>query len=192
MTNRTYDCYRWESKSSRVHVGPAIATTMCAVALLLSGLMLLPGLFGYSRYVITSGSMTGTYDRGSIVFDKVVPVDELRVGDVITYTPPPGAGPDGRITHRIAWVGTDQLGRRIFRTKGDANATADPWTFTLDQPTQAKVAFHVPWVGYVFAALSIRIVRMLVIGLPALLLATAALGGLRRDARAASGERAVR
>jgi signal peptidase len=192
MTNRTYDCYRWEPKSSRVHVGPAIATTMCAVALLLSGLMLLPGPFGYSRYVITSGSMTGTYDRGSIVFDKVVPVDELRVGDVITYTPPPGAGPDGRITHRIAWVGTDWLGRRIFRTKGDANATPDPWTFTLDQPTQAKVAFHVPWVGYVFAALSIRVVRMLVIGLPALLLAAAALGGLRREANAAAAKRARR
>src|SRR5919199_902688 len=50
------------------------------------------------RYEFTSGSMTGTYDRGSIVFDKVVPVDQLQVGDVITYTPPPGSGPQGRIT----------------------------------------------------------------------------------------------
>ena len=60
--------------------------------------MILPGLFGYQRYVITSGSMTGTYDRGSVVFADVVPVSDLRVGDVITYTPPPGSGPDGLVT----------------------------------------------------------------------------------------------
>lgn len=186
MTNRTHDCYRWEPRSSRKRVAPAIPTVLCAVCFALAGLMLLPGLFGYSRYVITSGSMTGTYDRGSIVFDKVVPVDQLVVGDVITYTPPPGAGPEGRVTHRIAWIGSDQFGRRVYRTKGDANATADPWTFTLDQPTQAKVAFHVPYVGFVFAALSIRDLRMLVIGLPALLVAIAAFGSLRREAHAAA------
>ncbi len=188
MTNRTYDCYRWEPKSSRRRVAPAVATVLCAVCVGLAGLMLLPGLFGYSRYVITSGSMTGTYDRGSIVFDKVVPVDELVVGDVITYTPPPGYGPEGRVTHRVAWIGADEFGRRVFRTKGDANTTADPWTFTLDQPTQAKVAFHVPYVGFVFAALSIRGVRMLLIGIPALLIAIAAFAGLRREAHAAGQE----
>jgi signal peptidase len=186
MTNPTYDCYQWEPKSPRKRLGAAIATALCAVSIALAGLMLLPGFFGYSRYVITSGSMTGTYDRGSIVFDKVVPVDQLAVGDVITYTPPPGSGPQGRITHRIVWIGSDQLGRRIFRTKGDANVSADPWTFSLDQPTQARVAFHVPYVGYVFAALSIRDVRMLFIGLPALLVAVAALAGLRREAHSAA------
>jgi signal peptidase len=167
-------------------MAPTIATALCVVCLALAGLMLVPGLFGYSRFVITSGSMTGTYDRGSIVFDKVVPVAELQVGDAITYTPPPGSGPEGLVTHRIAWIGADQFGRRVYRTKGDANGTADPWTFTLDRPTQAKVAFHVPYVGFVFAALSIRDVRMLVIGLPALLLGIAALGGLRREARSAA------
>lgn len=185
MSSKTYDCYRWQPKSSRRSVGKALATALCAVCLALAGLMLLPGLFGYSRFVITSGSMTGTYDRGSVVFDKVVPVDQLQVGDAITYTPPPGSGPEGRITHRIAWIGGDQFGRRVFRTKGDANESADPWTFTLDSPTQARVAFHVPYVGYIFAALSMRHVRMLVLGLPALLLGIAALGGLRREAHQA-------
>jgi signal peptidase I len=192
MTNRTYDCYRWESRSPRKYVGPTLATALCAVCLVLAGLMLLPGLFGYSRYVITSGSMTGTYDRGSIVFDQTVPVNELEVGDVITYTPPRGAGPEGFVTHRIAWIGADQFGRRVYRTKGDANATADPWTFTLDQPMQARVAFHVPCVGFVFAALSIPAVRMLLIGLPALLVVVAAFAGLRREAHSAAGTGATR
>jgi signal peptidase len=153
--------------------------------LALAGLMLLPGLLGYQRYVITSGSMTGTYDRGSVVFDKVIPVADLQVGDAITYTPPRGSGPSGRITHRIVWMGSDQFGRLILRTKGDANQTADPWTFSLDGATQARVAFHVPYVGYLLAALSIRQARMVVIGLPALLIAIAVLAGFRRDVRKA-------
>jgi signal peptidase I len=188
MSVNAYDCYRWEPKSSRRSVGKALVTGLCVACLALAGLMLLPGLFGYSRYVITSGSMTGTYDRGSIVFDKVVPTSELQVGDAITYTPPAGSGPEGMITHRINSISTGPFGQRVFRTKGDANESVDPWTFSLDSPTQARVAYHVPYVGYIFAALSIPKVRMLVLGLPALLLGIAALGGLRREAHEAATE----
>lgn len=188
MTTKTaYDYhYRWEPRSPRKRLGTALATALCAACLSLAGLMLLPGLLGYQRYVITSGSMTGTYDRGSVVFDKVVPVSDLRVGDAITYMPPPGSGPSGRITHRIVWIGSDTFGRQTLRTKGDANEAADPWTFTLDGATQARVAFHVPYVGYVLSALAIRQVRMAVIGLPALLIAFAVLVGFLRDVRKAT------
>jgi signal peptidase I len=192
MTTKTAYDYRWEPRSPRRRLGTALATALCAACLGLAGLMVLPGLLGYQRYVITSGSMTGTYDRGSVVFDDVVQVSDLRVGDVITYTPPAGSGPSGLITHRIAWIGSDQFGRRLLRTKGDANATPDPWTFTLDGPTQARAAFHVPYVGYALSALSIRKARMIVIGLPALLVAAALLFGLGRDVRSAGATREVR
>jgi signal peptidase len=192
MTKTAYDHqYRWEPKRPpKRRLGSALATALCAVCLGLAALMLLPGLFGYQRYVITSGSMTGTYDRGSVVFDQVVPVSDLQVGDVITYTPPPGSGPSGRITHRIVWIGSDQFGGRALRTKGDANEAVDPWTFTLHGATQARVSFHVPYVGYALSALAIRNVRMVLIGLPALLIALAVLAGFRRDARAATGDEA--
>ena len=80
MTTKTaYDYhYRWEPKSPRKRLGTALATALCAACLALAGLMLLPGLLGYQRYVITSGSMTGTYDRGSVVFDKVVRNENLE------------------------------------------------------------------------------------------------------------------
>jgi signal peptidase len=186
-TKAAYDYHpRWEPRSPRQRFGTVLATALCAACLGLAGLMLLPGLLGYQRYVITSGSMTGTYDRGSIVFDDVVAVSDLRVGDAITYTPPPGSGPSGRITHRIVWIGSDQFGRSALRTQGDANESADPWTFTLNGPTQARVAFHVPYVGYVLSALAIRQARMLLIGLPALLIAVAIVLGFRRDVRKAA------
>jgi signal peptidase I len=160
---------------------------LTALAVLVAAAVLVPALLGYQRYVITSGSMTGTYDRGSIVYDRVVPTRELNVGDVITYDPPAGAGPAGLVTHRIASITPQPGGARVFRTKGDANPVEDPWTFTLSRPTQARVAFHLPYVGFVLAALADRTLRMIVIGVPALLVALSVLAGLWREA----GEAAV-
>ncbi len=148
----------------------------------LAAILLIPAALGYQRYVIVSGSMTGTYDRGSIVYDKEVPVSGLRVGDPITYP---------RASRRLAREAADSPhrldrpnggGEEIYRTKGDANETADPWTFTLEKPAQAKVAFSVPYVGYFLAALSIPTVRMLAIGIPAVLVAFLILAGIWRDA----------
>jgi signal peptidase len=115
--------------------------------------------------------MSGAYDRGSIVFARRVPVSSLEVGDVITYTPPAGTGVRSRLTHRIVSVARTRDGERVFQTKGDANPGPDPWRFTLPHREQARAAFGVPLVGYVPAALSVRELRMLVIGLPALVIA---------------------
>jgi signal peptidase len=144
--------------------------------------MLLPAAFGYQRYVIVSGSMTGTYDQGSIVFDKTVPTSDLKVGDVITYAPPRSSGETGLITHRIYSISDHGKGGVTYRTKGDANPQPDPWRFQLDQPTQAKVAFAIPYLGYGIAALSMLPIRMIIIGLPALLIAVALIARMWREA----------
>jgi signal peptidase I len=156
------------------------STLLLAAGLLLGVLMVAPSLFGWQRYVIVSGSMTGTYDRGSVVFDQVVPTSELKVGDVITYRPPASSGVGHLVTHRIAAVTTGH-GTRVFRTKGDANQVADPWTFTLPGRTQARVRAGVPYAGFAIAALSDRRVRMIVVGLPAALIALSSLAGLWRE-----------
>ena len=164
-------------------VGRVICALLVAAGLLFGAFLIAPGLLGWERYVIVSGSMTGTYDRGSLVFDEVVPVGSLRAGDVITYQPPPGAGSDHLITHRIVSIRDS-----VLRTKGDANAAADPWPFTLSEPTQARARFSVPYAGYLLLALADRQLRVIVLGLPALLIALVALGRLWR----ALGEEARR
>ena len=191
MTTQAYDPYRWQPTSLRERVRKAAATLACVVCVALAAVMLFPAALGYERYVITSGSMTGAYDRGSIVFAKAVPVADLRVGDVITYVPPAGGGVSGLITHRIASIEPDTAGRSVFRTQGDANPGPDPWTFTLDEPTQARVGFHLPYIGFAFAALADRQLRMLVIGLPALLLGLAAAGRIVREPRPEQATRAA-
>jgi signal peptidase len=163
-------------------IARALSALVLAAGLLFGVLLVLPAALGWQRYIITSGSMTGTHDRGSLVLDEVVPVSELRVGDVITYRPPPGAGPAGLVTHRIAEISRDKLGRRMFRTKGDANRAADPWTFALPKGEQARVRVGVPYVGFALAALGRRDLRILIVGVPAGLIALMSIAGLWREA----------
>jgi signal peptidase len=164
-------------------LGRVLCALLVAAGVLFGLFLVAPSLLGWERYVIVSGSMTGTYDRGSLVFDEVVPVKSLKAGDVITYRPPRGSGPTGLVTHRIHAIGRDpKTHGPVFRTKGDFNKVADPWTFTLPNRTQARVVWGVPYAGFALAALAQRQVRMLLVGLPALLIALIVMTGLFRDA----------
>ena len=151
----------------------SLTTTLLAAA------FLVPSAIGLQRFVITGTSMTGTIDYGSVAFDEVVPISELEVGDIITYTPPAGTGVDHLVTHRIV-----SIHAKTFRTKGDAVPQRDPWKFQLNAPVQPRVKFAVPYAGFVFIALADRTTRMVVIGLPAGLIALISLlqvlAGLRR------------
>jgi signal peptidase I len=141
--------------------------------------MFLPSLFGYQRFVLVGGSMEPTIHRGSLVFDRVVPVASLRPGDVITYVRPGDADP---VTHRIIARRAGAHGETVFRTRGDANPEPDLRPFTLDRPTQARFAFAIPYAGYAFMLLASREARLVLLVLPALVLALLTLARLWRDA----------
>ncbi|MGJ9373898.1 signal peptidase I [Nesterenkonia sp. CF4.4] len=158
---KTHHLRRASGKALGVLVNLAAIATV-----VLAGIFLLPGLAGYERYVITGASMSGTFERGSLAFAEAVPVEDLAVGDIITYLPPPDSGIAELVTHRI--VDVDSSGEEpTFQTRGDANSSADPWIFGLDDPTQARVEATIPGLGWVFLALADREIRMLIIGIPA-------------------------
>jgi signal peptidase I len=158
----------------------ALLTALCLGAMLLAvGALLVPALLGYQRYVITGGSMTGTIPKGAVIYSRLTPVESLRVGDIITFIPPRQSRP---VTHRIVAVSGDEQGDLVFQTKGDFNQTADPWKVKLTDPVQARYRFHVPYLGYLLAALAIRQIRMLLIGVPAIIIALSMLVSLWREA----------
>ena len=145
------------------------ATVLATAALAAYCLLLVvPSLLGFQRYVLTGGSMEPTLHRGSLVFDKVAPVEDLAVGDVITYVPPGESRP---LSHRITSVTHDDKNGLVFTSKGDANEAADPWKFTLDDEVQAKVVLTVPWAGYPLWVLGSPLSRLLLIGGPAMAIA---------------------
>jgi len=159
---------------------------------LLAGLLVLlatfvPSLFGYQRYVLVGRSMEPTIHKGSLVFDEIVPAEALRRGDVITYIPPSSSEP---VTHRIASVRRGPHGERVYRTKGDNNVEADLRLFTLNEPRQARVAFAIPYLGWLYILLAVQEARIFLIALPGILLALwALLGAWRQGGELLAAER---
>ena len=71
-------------------------------------------IFGYSYFVVASGSMSGTIEVNDVIFVRLT--DDVKNNDIITYKNKNGE----IITHRIIQTS----GNRII-TKGDANNTQD-------------------------------------------------------------------
>ena len=126
--------------------GGWVVNVLLAAAVLLCALIVIPAVLGFHRYVIDGGSMEPAIPYGSMAYAREVPVEELVVGDVITFQPPPEFPVEQPVTHRIVEIEETPSGR-TFRTQGDANAAPDPWTMTLDSPTQPRVEFHLAYVG---------------------------------------------
>ena len=167
----------------RRRAGRLTTGLLVLLALGLAAVFIVPKALGYDLYAITTGSMAGTVDPGGLVVAEQVPIDDLRVGDVITYLPPPTSGVDHLVTHRIVGIEPDRTGALSYSTKGDANPAADPWTFTLESPVQARMVGSAPLLGQPVLLLADPDVRRLVIVVPALLIGLLALGDVFRALR---------
>jgi len=118
----------------------ALALTLLASLLTVTA----TNLLGYNSYVIYSGSMEPAVKVGSLLLSRPVAVDDLRVGDVITYRSP---GNHTTLTHRIVSMRQED-GEWIFKTKGDASLGPDPNEVIL-RGQVTKMVFDIPYLGYV-------------------------------------------
>ncbi|MFL5945805.1 MAG: signal peptidase I [Gaiellaceae bacterium] len=125
-----------------------------AVVMLVAGYAALL-VAGFRPVAVYSGSMRPTLGVGSLAVDRVVPASSVRVGDVITFNDPYIKG--RLVTHRVVGIVPTKQGL-AYRTKGDANATRDPWAIRVDGRV-GRVAFQVPVVGYALWYLHTREVR---------------------------------
>ncbi|MCQ2742808.1 MAG: hypothetical protein MJ239_05890 [Bacilli bacterium] len=79
-----------------------------------------PSVFGMSFLYVATDSMEGenpdSLPTGTGAFCKKVPVEDIVVGDVITFYYPHLGAPD---THRVLEIETDPAGKRVFKTRGD-------------------------------------------------------------------------
>lgn len=99
----------------------------------------MPTVFGYANVVVVTGSMVGDREDSINVDDMVIVhrQSDYEVGDVVSYVKD---GMKDSITHRIIEKKGD-----VFKTKGDANNTADP-EINKDQIV-GKVVKIIPGVG---------------------------------------------
>ena len=99
------------------------------------------------RYVIVSGSMTGTYDRGSRrLRPRSCRSKSLKVGDVITYRPPARRRPGPPRSRTASPRSTADRSRRAACSAPRATPTRSPTRGRSRCPaaTQARVARRRP------------------------------------------------
>ncbi len=116
-----------------------------------------PRTGSYRTLTVLSGSMRPTFPPGSVLLSEPVPVADLRVGDVITYSIPVQ---DHRIvTHRVVRI----VSQGVVQTKGDANRAVDPWVARLAGTTAWRVRGAIPGLGYLINALSRPVLRVVTV-----------------------------
>lgn len=106
-----------------------------------------PSLLGHRLYIVESGSMEPTIMMSSAIIIKEISVDEIRIGDVITYASDDSSP---RVTHRVVGIVGE---REAFITKGDQN-NAEDMSPVKPEMVIGRVLFSIPILGYVLKFLS--------------------------------------
>ena len=162
------------ARSRRPRGRSRLVDALCVFVIVASLALLVPSLLGLQRHVVRDNAMDGTYGQGALLYSETVPAADLRVGDVITFTPPSGSDLTTDVTRRI--VAIDAAG---VRTGGDAASDPDPWTLRL-AGDQQRVRYAVPAAGYLMLGLDDGPTRIALIGVPAAIIALVSAAELHR------------
>lgn len=105
-------------------------------------------LVGREVFVIRGSSMTPTIALGSAIVATRMPAERIVVGDIVTFR-----GTNGVVvTHRVVDVLVDE-GEHLYRTKGDANETIDPF-LVPEGALVGVVELTLPMAGFVMAMMA--------------------------------------
>jgi signal peptidase I len=144
-----------------------IGWTAIGFALCIALAVIAPRAVGGQSYTVMSGSMRPAIDTGDVVVNKRISPLEARPGDVLTFRDPSDA--NRLVTHRLRSAAI-RNGTAQMVTKGDANNTVERWSVQANGSI-GRVTYRVPRLGYVLAWGGGRTGKLLLIAVPALLLA---------------------
>ena len=106
-----------------------------------SVVLFVSGMLPVGMTAIASNSMSPVFERGSAVLTLKVKEEELKKGDIISFTLGKRV-----IIHRIDSI-VEENGEKRYVTKGDANNVIDDGYVVFDQ-IKNKVILSIPLVGY--------------------------------------------
>lgn len=129
------------------YLGISLSAVLLIVVLALAALVIvIPKATDAIPLTVLTQSMIPKYPPGTLVVDKKVNTNTLRVGDVATYQIE--SGKPAVITHRIIAINNGSNGKRTFVFKGDNNSVRDPSDILAAQ-VRGKVWYAIPYIGYV-------------------------------------------
>lgn len=121
----------------------------------------------FSLYTILSPSMVPNINVYDVIVDvNVTNPEDIKVGDVITFTSTASLTAGMTITHRVIDVKQDESGYS-YLTKGDANLTPDG-AYVPFQNVFGKVIFRIPQLGRLQEFLGTKGGWLIVVVIPAI------------------------
>jgi signal peptidase len=131
------------------YIGVGLSFGLLSLVLMMAVLVVaLPMLTKSTPYTVLTSSMTPSYPAGTMVVVKPTDVQQIRIGDVMTYQLE--SNQPAVVTHRVIQIiePTTASGTVSFITKGDANSLADAKPV---QPIQVRgtVWYAIPYLGWV-------------------------------------------
>ncbi|MFC0682303.1 signal peptidase I [Lysobacter korlensis] len=152
--------------------------------------LIVPAVAGATPLAVLTPSMEPTLPVGTLVVVKPTPVQDVRLGDVITYQIKPGD--PTLVTHRVVEVRSISTGDIEFLTKGDNNDATDPTVVTAPQ-LKGKVWYSVPLAGFISMAVGtmlgpivVPVVGVLLLGYAGYTVISGIVGSKRKKRAAAT------
>lgn len=98
---------------------------------------------GFNTYVVLTGSMSPTFEAGSYIISKKIPIEDVKVNDIVTFNVKETE--NTMVTHRAKEI-KNVNGEINIITQGDANNTQDTNPVTADRFI-GKTIFYLNGVG---------------------------------------------
>ena len=96
---------------------------------------------GFKFLNILTGSMTPTMPVNTVVVVKKIPIDQVELGDVITFK----MG-DSNVTHRVVEINNSNRNTVLY-TQGDAAQNQGSRDTVTEDNFVGVVVFHIPYLG---------------------------------------------
>jgi signal peptidase I len=106
--------------------------------------------------------------RGDILLVKKVPIDSLKVGDVIVFNTSNNKN-EPPVVHRIVAIWQYE-GEYFFKTNGDNNLLPDKDWITTGNDVIGVVVFRIPHVGWFLLVVQTTVGKIIILGLAILVL----------------------
>ena len=150
-----------KTEKIRQLLGWTAATLLVLLILLFIGAAI-PQVGNYKVMTVLTGSMEPAIKTGTVLV--ITPKEDYGIDDIVTFSI------DGSVptTHRIVEK-TVENGNISYTTKGDANPAQD-MTEVRKEDVVGKVAFGIPFLGYVIEFVKTPIGFVLLVIFPALII----------------------
>lgn len=144
---RRRDLRKAREKPLTYYIGTAVSAAVLLIVLTLAVLVaVLPAVVGGSALTVLTQSMEPKLPPGTLIIIHPTPVDDIRIGDVLTYQVK--SNEPALVSHRVISRSIDTRGATTFIVKGDNNSLPDALP-VKELQIRGTLWYSLPWLGYV-------------------------------------------